>query len=322
MGTRAPGTIEIYNRVGMNKYDILRQTLFDQLSRDLATTNPELAGTVLCPLCLGRFWADSLHSKTLTIEHIIPSKLGGTDSTLTCKACNNRTGAAGDNHFIRAIKALDTLESNGTFRASLGSDDGQISVDFTCRSGTPEDPIDIQIVHQASNPTAVKSIPGMLRSGQHLHLKFNFGLVSELHERGVLRAAYLSVFKALGYRYAMSLGGMQVREILKGKGKIPNVIVQAHPNMGLRRQALVLPFQKPDAFSFFLVLLKLRRELTRYLAVLLPSPDGCDFDELTNIVDESEKIVYKADFDDSGREVIVHFTREPIEKLRSLSQDR
>ncbi|MBK9209082.1 MAG: hypothetical protein IPL71_12575 [Anaerolineales bacterium] len=50
-----------------------------------------------------------MKSGELTLEHIIPSALGGKFITLTCKECNSKSGELLDAHLIQRLRTEDIL---------------------------------------------------------------------------------------------------------------------------------------------------------------------------------------------------------------------
>jgi hypothetical protein len=91
--------------------------IFERLAKSLATVNPDVAGHVLCPLCMrpfGRAALDRGATDGLTLEHIIPGALRGTGVTLTCRRCNNHQGSALDAHFVRMVRAQNWLDGDGS----------------------------------------------------------------------------------------------------------------------------------------------------------------------------------------------------------------
>lgn len=99
------------------------EEMFSRLAVDLAATRPGLVDSVLCPLCLRSLGRETLNSQgddRLTVEHIVPSALGGGLITLTCKKCNNSHGSEVDAHLVQMVRAHNSLAGDGsTLRGSL-----------------------------------------------------------------------------------------------------------------------------------------------------------------------------------------------------------
>lgn len=167
---------------------------------------------VPCPLCLTEYNLENVAE--LTCEHIVPSKLGGRSQTLTCWKCNNTQGSYLDSHLINLMKSLDAIEGAGPIRTSVSDEKGTITAELLLGSETPDEPITIQIVGQASNMGAVENLRNSMRDGATIELKMNFPCIPERYVRAAFRAAFLSVFKVEGYDYALSLGAAQVRTML------------------------------------------------------------------------------------------------------------
>jgi hypothetical protein len=83
--------------------------LFKIFSSNLKFHFPELENNFVCPICLRIFPESAIESKAITIEHIIPERLGGTLLTLACKDCNSLGGTFLDSHLVNRFKHEDIL---------------------------------------------------------------------------------------------------------------------------------------------------------------------------------------------------------------------
>jgi 5-methylcytosine-specific restriction endonuclease McrA len=90
--------------------------LFQEASRLLRQVRPESRELFVCPLCLREFTIEATGGDRLSVEHVIPSALGGKVETLTCTECNNAQGSTLDSHVVKAMEALDGLSGKGTVR--------------------------------------------------------------------------------------------------------------------------------------------------------------------------------------------------------------
>jgi hypothetical protein len=102
-----------------------KDLLFDQYSWNLALYLPEWKERFACPLCLRLFTRAEIDQ--LSVEHIVPSSIGGNVLTLTCTECNNRHGSKLDAHLINRLRAEDKLTGRnpsglrGVVTTGLGS---------------------------------------------------------------------------------------------------------------------------------------------------------------------------------------------------------
>ncbi|HEX4137050.1 MAG TPA: HNH endonuclease [Bryobacteraceae bacterium] len=64
---------------------------------------------------LGRLGRNAIRDKGprgLSIEHVIPSSVGGQLKTLTCRTCNNQSGSALDAHFVGMVRVEDWAQGD------------------------------------------------------------------------------------------------------------------------------------------------------------------------------------------------------------------
>ena len=153
----------------------------------------------------------------MTLEHIIPGALGGTQTTLTCKRCNNRHGTDLDAHFVRMIEARKWASGNDSKQLK-----GKLGI------GSVEVPV--KILWGAGDSPCTMAIPGasfekLDRLNAFLHsveqgdlLKFSVDLnyIPSRTQRALVRIAYLSLFETCGYGYVLSSAGVFVRSLIDG----------------------------------------------------------------------------------------------------------
>src|SRR5258708_4609166 len=95
-------------RTKRDKFKFFQQSL---ASCGLQTSEPEM---ILCPLC----WQEKRLSD-LSLEHMVPSAVGGRSTTLTCRLCNNTHGSELDSHLINYQRANDAMHGHGRVRSRL-----------------------------------------------------------------------------------------------------------------------------------------------------------------------------------------------------------
>jgi hypothetical protein len=130
--------------------------MFQVLSADLSARRPESANAILCPLCMQAFTSDAISERRISVEHIIPSALGGALEAITCTECNNTHGSTLESHLVRAMQALDSLEGKGAIPAVFHNSGGHVSANIEWRSDAPTE---IKIVGKASNPRGRRRNP-------------------------------------------------------------------------------------------------------------------------------------------------------------------
>ncbi len=102
--------------------------LFHELAADFGALRPGFSHTVCCPLCLHEFPLDAIDK--LSVEHIVPSRLGGQSRTLTCLGCNNGQGTRLDSHLIGAMKAMDSVEGTEPIATIMPNAKGNVVADM------------------------------------------------------------------------------------------------------------------------------------------------------------------------------------------------
>ena len=292
----------------MNSKDIARK-LFPKISADLTALRSEFVNVVRCPLCLESFGIDAIDDNRLSVEHIIPSAVGGTLPTLTCTRCNNTHGSDLDRNLVSAMEAFDALEGQRELPAVFHNEQGHVAANILWRVGSGGT-TEIKIVGEASNPAGLDGIRDHIHDGATLSFTLSFGFIPERYWRAVFRVAYLAAFERLGYRYILDHCGGLVRRVLNGTDPAPDVILQAHPVPEPPQQAWVVPIWKEP--SSLAVIFRLRTTTTRYLAVLLPM--GADWKALIEIAKQHRNLRLRGTQQSS--EIDVTFAADPVKVLR------
>jgi hypothetical protein len=234
----------------------------------MRTANP---GFILCPLC----WNEK-SLEELTLEHMVPSSVGGRLTTLTCKECNNTHGTTRDSHIIQYIRSLESIEGHGMMDATLNVNGQKLraNIDWADRN--------LHIISKASNPHSVLASKNALAAGEIDSITATFSLGFKLNNfnTAIMRSAYLILFKCFGYEYVR-------HEILQTiRHRIMDETIEG-PN--LRALILGITFTPPwDAQHYifealvggmrcFVVVIRLRHATTRYLGAFFPCPaEPCD----------------------------------------------
>jgi hypothetical protein len=273
----------------------------------------------ICPLCMREFKEDEASEKLVSLEHVIPSALGGNVATLTCTACNNTHGSALDGQLFKTMKALDALQGHGPIRGVLQNKAGHVAVDMSLKSGRKDDPNIIRILPKASAPAGVNAIPDLLVDGATLNYTLNFGFVPLQYWRAVLRIGYLAAFHRFGYFYALSDGAAQVRRVLVAESPTSQVIMSAYPNVELPTPLISVVEMRQDDVCF-IVVFRIRSAVTRHLAVLLPGIDGSTWEGLGEIGTELRKMTLTTSPRGSASKIKIRFSDEPITQIREIPQ--
>ncbi len=246
----------------------------------LFKTQPSRKNIVVCPLCFDKYFTlEDIENGSLTAEHVPPKKLGGKVDLLTCRECNNNQGSSLDSHLIKYIRSLDVLDGTGpTFVAgsASGEDTGEFTVEFR---STSEKQWELLGVPKASN---VQNINAFTKGLESPDFKFNLKLRVPNERRArlsLLRSAYLTAFRYLGYGFLVNLNLGVLRYQLK------NPQEDVYPI-----KSVLFPFDLPDDFlginvisspanmkCYFVVFdVQAEKGLVRRAGVMLPGPSGKD----------------------------------------------
>jgi hypothetical protein len=302
-------------------FRIDEQSLFWQLAADYKKTSAKSESIVPCPLCLTGF--NLANVAELTCEHIVPSKLGGRSQTLTCRKCNNTHGSYLDSQLINLMKSLDAIEEAGSIRTSVIDERGKITAVLHLGAGTPDEPIAIEIVGQASNIEAVGSLRNNMRDGATIELKMSFPCIPERCFRAFFRAAFLSVFRVEGYEYLLSPGAEQVRTMLGTNAPVlKHVVMEAFPEHDPGTDLLVMPASFNDLGEYYAVMLRLRTKRTRYFSVFLPGRHGCDWTALEALYDLAPRLRLETTPDGWDSKLYVGLGPNPLDCFQKILQDR
>ncbi len=292
------------------------EQMFQVLSADLSARRPEFQNAILCPLCMRSFTFDAIAERRLSVEHIIPSALGGTLEAITCTECNNSHGSALESHLVKAMQALDSLEGKRAAPAVFRNECGHVSANIEWRTdGTTQ----IEIVGKASSPAGVSAIRDSIREGGTLNFTLKLGFMAEPYYRAILRVGYLAAFAYFGYGFALSEGGSQIRRALNGEPVPSAVILEAHPDAELSSAALVRLLHAGGMGTFFLALFQLCSSMTRWFAVLLPGNEGRAWDRLAELAASFPSAMLQVNPGGAAPAVSVRFSHEPVTKLQAIT---
>lgn len=254
----------------------IAERLFESYSKNLSFYHPKLENTFLCPLCLQPFGASAIHSGELTLEHIIPSSLGGKFVTLTCKECNSKSGNRLDAHLVQRLRMEDILagKSNRPLRVRVKVGEGEFRGDVYL-SANQHPNIQIVGIPDISNPELHELAVVEFESGhKEFSISGNLGYKEIPSRVAALRVAYLLMFSYFGYGYILYRNLEQVRaqifqpedemDALKGMFWIGNTPATN----------VIAVFEQPKELRSFLAIIDLSTNIKRNLGVVLPGPDS------------------------------------------------
>lgn len=252
-----------------------KQKEFDRLQQSLVHSGLQTvrSNELICPLC----W-QSTPFDDLSLEHIVPSSVGGRQTTLTCRTCNNDHGRKLDSHLANFQQVHDAFRGHGHLRTKLNINGNEMVANLQWKEGQKS----FHIVGKASNPIALTTSEADFHSGNVDEFTFTilYNYARNNFKTSLLRSAYLVLFKRFGYEYAKHSIANEIRkrvmDLSLEQPNIDSLIVEAR---GFRPpfddQQYVIPGSINDA-EFCLVILRIRRATTKYMGVYLPLPcDDC-----------------------------------------------
>lgn len=183
----------------------------------------------VCPLCLWGYPKEVLDSSDeLTLEHIIPEKMGGKNATtiLTCKICNNSSGVL-EGKFIESEvtkNAMSGINGSSTrVEYSVEINENTIRLPFTYRIDG-----DTHVLEGIKKQTNFKALEKLNEYGIEKIQEFNLTFNIENRRHGnpaiaLLKIAYLMLFRVFGYGAIFTPNMNKIREqIISPKEQIIN----------------------------------------------------------------------------------------------------
>ena len=249
--------------------------LFDLYAANLSLYLPEHQGLFLCPLCFRLFSRDAIASKTLTLEHVIPSAIQGRLTTLTCVECNRRHGSLLEANLIQRLRTEDILagKSKDPLRVRIQTDQGEFGANVFF-SDTQDPNIRILGIPEISNPSLHSAAHSDFEGGNpKISIEGRLGYKEVPSRVAALRMVYLLMFRYFGYGYVLFSHADCIRE------QLASPVTDGDPLRGLlwlREPPLknsIAILQEPAELRCFLAILDLSTEDKRYLAVVLPGTE-------------------------------------------------
>ena len=253
--------------------------LFDHYAADLEALDPALGGRFQCPQCLTVIAPVEPLQAVVAEEHVVPSALGGTTTTLTCRSCNNNSGSGLEadlvqRAFVDSGKRLP--------RTVVRIADTEVRGELAWPEAESE-PISIAVIKKQTDPRQVVAQQGLIRPGMpDIHLTSDWGYVPQKTHVALLRAAYLLMFRYFGYRYITDRSAQDVRDQIQDWRRDSNVlrgVLWRFNTEHVFTKPSILVVREPQDLVGFLVLLPLDTRRGHVAAVLLPPPgsDGREF---------------------------------------------
>jgi HNH endonuclease len=253
-----------------------RARLYDKYSRDLSRFRQDLDGSYLCPLCVNAFTRKDLKTKVLSVEHVIPLKLGGRYVVLTCRTCNNTLGSELDSHLIGMVKAADGNDGLLPLQAIADIGGNRLRLELLL-SKNPMDINEMKVIGKATNPNAPERAIQALQSGiDTISLKVNYQYIPQHADLAILKVVYLLTFGTRGYAFAFSPIGTLMRSEIKKPTTLLSKFSQLTARLDIADGAIPESFFLGDLSSLiatpvYIALFKLRTKRDHWFAATYPS---------------------------------------------------
>ena len=145
-----------------------------------------------------------------------------------------------------------------------------------------DDPFKIVGVREQSDLKKVEAAKRALQSGEkEIHMRINFGYNHLRSLVGLLRAAYLLMFRYFGYRYVLDSSARpiqwQIQHPLESTAALNGIMWRISDPVPTKNVVTIV--EQPQEFQCFLVILQLDAETKHYAGVALapPGQDGAEF---------------------------------------------
>jgi hypothetical protein len=149
----------------------------------------------MCPLCRLLFSREALVTKILTGEHVPPDFFGGRELVLTCTPCNNDDGSDLDARAEELERMVAVLRGSPSAVARI-----KVHIGENILRGSIENQ-KLTLPKKINSPDAIKAVAGNWDGGQW---GFDKRKDADAGARcSWIRAGYLVLFAALGYRVVL-----------------------------------------------------------------------------------------------------------------------
>lgn len=254
----------------------VKRVKFDFFRASLAAAGLSTAddNALICPLC----WQETPYDD-LSLEHMVPGSVGGKQTTLTCRRCNNNHGRDLDSHLTQYQRVKDAFQGHGTLKTKLSINGHEMAANLKWGDGRRS----FHVVGKATNPAAAEASQDEFKAGnvEKVNFMLNFDYIENNFNTAVLRAAYLVLFKCFGYEFVRHGIVQAIRE------RIVNATLE-HPILAsliIEARNFTPPFDDQhfvvpgdvNGVKFYLVIIRVLRKTTTYLGVYMPVPVArCD----------------------------------------------
>ena len=274
----------------MSKNDKI-EYLFDLYVRNWQSFTSKTKHVFVCPLCLKEFTKSEMLNK-VSEEHIIPSSLGGNFTTLTCKKCNNEGGSELDAHVIQRIR-IEQGDVPINSRVTICDEEVGADIYFSDEKNIPNK---ILVISKQSNPKSINSVQDVFNENpKEVSLNLKFGYNERASLIGLVRIAYLMMFRRFGYAYILQDFANQIRQQIKQPFEESPVLESVRwqlEDLPFRTNAITV-IKEPPEFRSFYVIIKLTDKAKHLSGVILPGVGQHNTNIYTTLKELENKETFK-----------------------------
>ncbi len=296
-------------------YDDKRVRIFDKYARNLehiasrlnlrlisASDNVSVLQDVyICPLCNRAFSVEMAleeNGPRLTLEHIIPKKLGSHKTKiLTCAECNSGQGSGSDIDLIKAME-FARLSLNGVVPAEI-----MIDGVSRFRGELRKEGKEVKIIINAST-NFMDKFKGNFKGG---NIKIKYPNNAQLRYP-YLKIAYLLMFEQFGYSILLEANLARIREQIQNKTwTLPHA---CRLEGGFDLQDGIYIVTKPIQMRAYLVVYTVQvKNHSKQVTVVMPGPYPTGWENFSRYseIDNSLFCFEKATFDLTEATCLTYF---------------
>lgn len=234
---------------------------------------------IICPLC----WQET-EIDNLTIEHIVPGSIGGTQTTLTCELCNNTDGSNLDSELVHYQKLADSIGSHGKVPAIAMQNGRRLAGNVESIASN----LKFTVVAKASNPRHIAASLDDAKQGKIESLDLTFAWFDQVNLKiAALRAGYLVAFRCLGYEYVQHEIFQEYRKQIRNSKEltipVDSLVIELPTFSPSEDRDFYVGECVFNDFDLYVMIIRSRILKTTYWGVFFPTKDGSFFDQMQSI---------------------------------------
>jgi len=238
----------------------------------------------VCPLCLDGLTIEELDTGELTVEHVPPAKLGGSELVLTCKQCNNRDGGKFDGQAHREDRLRRLLSGQAERPETVTFAVDGVGTRVEMRTAGPTGMLFLPVLGINNPADEARMEEHMRELSASRSTDFHVTITPQVtyspdHARiSWVRAGYLAAFALFGWRYILRPTLQPIRDQLMN----PSAVT-------LPSLSMYVPDGDPDRREIWIIKKPVERQSLLVMAgqhgIFLPLPnDGRSLAELADCI--------------------------------------